>query len=133
MVKGVIVAFGIMLGLMLVPLLNLLGFPFGPFIGAYFGMSLATKGSVVTVPSDAGVAHRVGQFAMKSAVFGSLLGLLVMAILVGVAVGLMTAIDLGQRFIWLLWIGVVVFTMYTATMAALGALYSQLRASQPAA
>ena len=128
MVKGVIVAFGIMLGLMLVPLLNLLGFPFGPFIGAYFGMSLATKGSVVTVPSDVGVAERVGQFAMKSAVFGSLLGLLVR-----VAVGLMTAIDLGQRFIWLLWIGVVVFTLYTATMAALGALYSQLRASQPAA
>ena len=133
MLKGVLLAFGIMLGLMLVPLLNVAGFPFGPFIGAYFGMSLAARGNVMSVSPDASIADRVGRFAMRSAVFGSLLGLMVLAILVVVAIGLMSAVDLDQRFIWLLWIGVVVFTMYTATMSALGALYSQLRASQQAA
>ena len=55
-------------------------------------------------------------------------------ILVAVAASLTVAIDLSGRIIFLLWLAVVVFTIYTATMAALGAMYSQIRAAraQPA-
>jgi len=51
-----------------------------------------------------------------------------------VGVILMLTIDLSGRFILLLWLAVVVFTMYVATMAAMGAMYSQIRAAkaQPA-
>lgn len=113
MIKGVFVAMGIMVLLALIPIVNFVGIPFGPFIGGYYGIpSARTHG---------------GSVAVKSVVFGSLLGLLVFLVLVVVAVALTVTIDLSQRFTWLLWIGVVVFTLYAASMAALGALYRQLR------
>ena len=115
MLKGIFVALGIMLLLALIPIVNFVGIPFGAFIGAYYGISSAQSHS--------------GSYAVKAIIFGGLLGLLVLLVLVAVAVGLTVSIDLSQRFTWLLWMGVVVFTLYTASMGALGALYSQLRAS----
>ena len=46
----------------------------------------------------------------------------------------MVTIDISAKIMFLLWLAVVVITMYTATMAALGAMYSQIRAAraQPA-
>ena len=115
MIKGIFVALGIMLLLALIPIVDFVGIPFGAFIGAYYGISSAQS--------------HTGSYAVKSIIFGGLLGLLVLLILVAVAVALTVSIDLSQRFVWLLWMGVVVFTLYTASMGALGALYSQLRAS----
>ncbi len=115
MVKGAFVGLGIMLLLALIPIVDLVGVPFGAFIGGYYGISSAKSGS--------------GSYAFKSLLFGSLLGLLVFLVLLAVAVGLTLSIDLSDRFLWLLWIAVIIFTLYTASMGALGAMYSQLRAS----
>ena len=114
MIKGVFLAMGIMLLLALIPIVNFVGIPFGPFIGGYYGISSAR-------------AH-ADSYAVKSVVFGSLMGVLIFLVLVVVAVALTVSIDLSQRITWLLWIAVVVFALYTASMAALGALYRQLRA-----
>ena len=119
MIKGVLLALGIMLVLALIPVVDLVGLPFGPFIGAYYGMRY----------TGAGAAPSIGASAVRAARFGALLGLLVLLMLVAVAVGLTVSIDLGQQFVWLLWLGVFVFSMYAATMAALGAMYSQLKAA----
>lgn len=113
MIKGVLVALGIMLLLALIPVLNFVGIPFGPFIGAYYGISKT--------------GSRDGSDASKALMFGGLLGAVVSLILVVVAVSLTMTIDMSQRFTWLLWLAVVMFAMYTASMAALGAMYSQLR------
>ena len=123
MIKGVLLALGIMLVLALVPIVDLVGIPFGPFVGAYYGMAA----------TGARPAPSIGASAVRAAAFGGVLGLLVLVLLVAVAVGLTVSIDLGTRFTWLLWLAVVVFTMYTATMAALGAMYSQMRAAARAA
>lgn len=116
MVKGVFVALGIMLVLIVIPIANVfVGIPFGAFIGAYFGISHA--------------GTRPSSYAIKSLVFGSLLGLAVFFLLVAVAAGLTATVDLSREFLWILWLAVIVYTLYTASMGALGAMYAQLRAS----
>lgn len=134
MLKGIILALGIMFLLMLIPIVDFVGIPFGPFIGAYYGMASvrASTGEVFLPGPPTGA--QIGALAIKGAIFGGVLGLLVSMILVVVGVILMLTIDLSGRFIFLLWLAVVVFTMYAATMAALGAMYSQIRAAkaQPA-
>ena len=37
MVKGVLIGFGIMIILALIPIVHIAGIPFGPFIGGYYG------------------------------------------------------------------------------------------------
>ena len=113
MIKGVFIALGIMMLLLLIPFVAVVGIPFGAFIGAYFGISWA--------------GSRPRSYAHKAIVFGSLLGLLVLLILVAVAISLTVTVDLSQRFLWLLWLSVVVFALYTASMGSLGAMYSQLK------
>ncbi len=134
MLKGILLALGIMFLLMLIPIVDFVGIPFGPFIGAYYGMASVRASTGEVFPPGPPTSAQIGAFAVKGAIFGGLLGLLVSLILVVVAASLMAAIDLSGRFILLLWLAVVVFTMYTATMAALGAMYSQIRAAraQPA-
>ena len=115
MFKGTFLALGIMLLLALIPVVDFIGIPFGSFIGAYYGISSARSNS--------------GSYLFKAIIFGGLLALMVLLLLVAVAVGLTLSIDLSHRFLWLLWLAVVVFTLYTASMGTLGAMYSQLRAS----
>tara|TARA_B100000315_G_scaffold221904_1_gene225603 strand:+ start:607 stop:1050 length:444 start_codon:yes stop_codon:yes gene_type:complete len=115
MVKGVFVALGIMVLLALIPIVDVIGIPFGAFIGAYYGIS------------STGDLRR--SFLFKSVMFGGLLGVLVFLLLVAVAAGLTMAVDLSQRFQWLLWLSVFTFTLYSASMGALGAMYSQLKKS----
>ena len=113
MIKGVFLALGIMVLLALIPVVDFIGIPFGPFIGGYYGISSAQPHG--------------GSYAIRSVVFGSLLGLLVLLILVVVATSLTVTIDLSQRFTWLLWLAAVVFVLYTASMGALGTWYRQLK------
>ena len=113
MVKGVFVAFGIMLVLAVIPLVHIVGIPFGPFIGGYFGISAA--------------ASRAGSYAVKSLMFGGLLGAMVFGVLAAVAVVLTVTTDLNLVLVWL---AAVVLTMYAASMSSLGAMYGQLRSAE---
>lgn len=116
MIKGIFVALGIMVALLVIPIADVfVGIPFGAFIGAYFGISHT--------------GPRPSSYAVKSLAFGGLLGLVVFLLLVAVAAGLTMTVDLGREFLWILWLAVIVFTLYTASMGALGAMYAQLRAS----
>jgi len=122
MIKGVLIAFGIMIGCLLIPLVHFVAFPASPFIGGYFGIKFAQ------VPRES--------YAAKCLLFGALLGSLLL-ILVSLAAALVVALsDLGQRFLVIIWIGVVVLTLYTVSMSALGAMFSVLRSggqsSEPA-
>ena len=112
MVKGVLVAIGIMLVLAVIPIVHIVGIPFGPFIGGYFGISAA--------------ASRTGSYAVKSLMFGGLLGAMVFVLLAAVAVVLTMTTDLNLVVVWLF---VVVLTMYFASMSSLGAMYGQLRSA----
>ena len=113
MVKGVLVAFGIMLVLAVIPIVHFVGIPFGPFIGGYFGISAA--------------ASRTGSHAVKSLMFGALLGAMIFVVLAAVAVVLMVTVDLNLVLVWL---AVVVLTMYVGSMGSLGAMYGQLRSAE---
>ena len=112
-VKGVLVGFGIMLLLALIPIVHFVGIPFGPFIGGYFGITAA--GGYSPTP------------AKRALVFGGLLGLIMLVTTATSAVVLTILTDLNP---WLIWTPVVGFTFYTSSMGALGAMYSQLRAAQ---
>jgi hypothetical protein len=105
MIRGVLIAFGIMLLLAPVPLAQ----AFGPFVGGYFGVSSARS--------------REGYCLVKGALFGVLLGLLALLVSAAVAVALMLTVDLNLA---LLWLAVGVFTLYTGNLGALGAIYRLL-------
>lgn len=111
-VKGVLVGFGIMLILAMIPVVHFVGIPFGPFIGGYFGITAA--GGYSPTP------------AKRALVFGGLLGLIVLLTTATAATVLSLLTDLNA--LWL-WIPVAGFTFYTSSMSALGAMYSQLRAA----
>jgi len=111
-IKGVLVGFGIMLLLALIPIVHFVGIPFGPFIGGYFGITSA--------------GSYTGSHFTKALVFGFLLGALVFLVGAGVGVILTVATQLN---LVLVWIAVVIFTLYTVSMGALGAMYAQLRAA----
>ena len=113
MVKGVLVAFGIMLVLAVIPLVHFVGIPFGPFIGGYFGISAT--------------ASRGGSYAVKSVMFGAFLGAIVFSMLAVLAIVLTVTTDLNVVLVWL---AAVVLTLYSASMSGLGAMYGQLRASE---
>ena len=112
MIQGVLVAFVIMVALVPIPIVHIVGIPFGPFIGGYFGVSLAGGG----FPSP----------ASKALVFGGLLGLVWLSVSVGAAIVL--NLIMGWNLVLLLGVAAV-FTLYTASMGALGAMYSLLRSS----
>ena len=115
MAKGVLIALGIMLVSALIPLVHFVAFPASPFIGGYIGINSAS-------------AHG-GSPALKSLVFGVLLGFVIFFVLALIAGVLTLVVDLG-RFLWLMWGGVFVLTLYTASMSGLGAMFSQLKGSQ---
>ena len=124
MVKGVLVGFGIMIVLALIPIVHFIGIPFGPFIGGYFGISA------------------VGGFsesrAKRALAFGGMLGGLIFLVsaLVGVVLMMLPKLfeflDLNINWnanVLLVWGLVAFFTLYTMSMSALGAMYAQLRSS----
>ena len=119
MIKGVFLALGIslvMFGSLLIPLVHfftILPSPFSPFIGGYFGIKFAQ------VPRES--------YAAKCLLFGALVGSLFLVLSALVVAIFVTLSDLEQRFLTLIWIGVVVLTLYTGSMSALGAMFSVLR------
>ncbi len=122
MIKGVFLALGIMFVSLLIPLVHFVAFPASPFIGGYFGIKFAQ------VPRES--------YAAKCLLFGALLGSLFLVLASLAAALVVTLSDLGQRFLVIIWIGVAVLTLYTASMSALGAMFSVLRSggesSEPA-
>ncbi len=113
MIKGVFIALGIMIVSLLIPVVHFVAFPASPFVGGYFGIKFAR------VPRES--------YAAKCLLFGALLGSLFL-ILVSLAAGLLVnLLDIGQRFLVIIWIGVGVLTLYTGSMSALGAMFSVLR------
>ena len=113
MIKGVFIAFGIMVVSLLIPLVHFVAAPASPFIGGYIGISSARAD-----PRSPGV---------KAITFGFLLGGLVLIITVSASAVVTAVADLG-RFLWVLWGGVAIMVAYTASMSALGAMYSLMRA-----
>ena len=122
MIKGVFLALGIMFVSLLIPLVHFVAFPASPFIGGYFGIKFAR------VPRES--------YAAKCLLFGALLGSLFLILVSLAAILVVNLSDLGQRFLVIIWIGVVVLTLYTSSMSALGAMFSVLRSggesSEPA-
>ena len=113
MIKGVLVALGIMVVLALIPVVHFVGIPFGPFIGGYFGISSSGDSSLPNAP--------------RALIFGSLLGMFMLLFWGLIAVIATLLFDVSNLLVW----GVVaVLTFYTASMGALGAMYSLLKSSE---
>ena len=113
MVKGVFIALGIMLVLAVIPIVHFVGIPFGPFIGGYFGISASSSSG--------------GSQAVKSLIFGALLGTMIFVALAAAALILTVTTDLNVALVWLV---AGFLTMYAASMSSLGALYGQLRSAE---
>ena len=116
MIKGVLIALGIMIVSALIPIVHFVAVPASPFIGGYVGISFAKSES--------------DSYAVKGLKFGSLLGLVVLVIAASAAVAVMLTVTPSRKVTVVMWIVVVVFTLYTASMGTLGAMYSALRASR---
>jgi hypothetical protein len=115
MIKGVLVGFGIMIILVPIPIVHIVGIPFGPFIGGYYGISAA---------SDS--AASPGRKALQ---FGAWTGFLMLAVFaIAMAIVDVTS-DRSTSLRIILWVGVVgVLPFYYGSMAGLGAWYSGLKA-----
>ncbi len=113
MIKGLFTALAIMLACAVIPVAQVLLAPFGPFLGGYYGIrSVDTQ----------------GQGALAAAArFGGVIGATSALILAAIAVILMLALAMPQRFIILTWIAVAVFALYVAMMSTLGGLYRLMK------
>ena len=113
MTKGLLTALGVMLICTVVPVAQLLLAPFGPFLGAYFGIrDLDTEGE---------------QPLLAAAKFGAVVSMASAAILVVIAIILLSVLDLPVKFVILTWIAVAVFASYVAVMSTLGGLYRLMK------
>lgn len=120
MTKGLLTALGVMLVCTIIPVAQFLLAPFGPFLGAYFGIrSVDTDGATPLV---------------AAAKFGAVVGTASGIILVAIALILTLALPMSGRFVALTWIAVAVFATYVAGMSTLGGLYRlmKMRAAVPA-
>ena len=113
MTKGLLTALAVMLICTVVPVAQILLAPFGPFLGAYFGIrDVDTTGE---------------QPLLAAAKFGAVVGAASLAILVVIAVILLSVLDLPAKFVILTWIAVAVFASYVAVMSTLGGLYRLMK------
>ena len=114
MARGLLTALGVMLVCTIIPVAQFLLAPFGPFLGAYFGIrSVDTSGSPPL---------------MAAAKFGAVVGAVSALILVVIAVILTAVVPMPGRFVVLTWIAVAVFATYVAGMSTLGGLYRLMKA-----
>ena len=111
MVKGVLIGFGIMIILALIPIVHFVGIPGGPFIAGYYGISAARDSTASP--------------GRKALAFGVWTGVLIGLVLV-ISGAIVTSVT-GVSPI-LIWLAVWVMTFYYASMAGLGAWYSELKA-----
>jgi hypothetical protein len=114
MIKGVLIGFAIIIILAPIPIVHIVGIPFGPFIGGYYGIS-----AVLDSRDSPG---------RKAMVFGAWTGFL-MLVVAAIVVGTIDAIfDLNHVLRIILWGCVGVLPFYYGTMAGLGAWYAELKA-----
>ena len=113
MTKGLLTALGVMLVCTIIPVAQFLLAPFGPFLGAYFGIrSVDTAGSAPLV---------------AAAKFGAIVGTASGMILVVIALIMTVVLPMEGRFVVLTWIAVAVFATYVAGMSTLGGLYRLMK------
>ena len=114
MAKGLLTALGVMLVCAIIPVAQFLLAPFGPFLGAYFGIRCVdTSGSTPLVAATK---------------FGVVVGAASGSILVVIAVILTAVLPMPGKFVALTWIAVAVFATYVAGMSTLGGLYRLMKA-----
>ena len=115
MIKGVLIGFGIIIILIPIPIVHIVGIPFGPFIGGYYGISAASDSTATS-----------GRKALAFGLWTAFLMLVV--VVIGVAI-VDSIFDLGDKLRIMIWIGGVgVLPFYYGTMAGLGAWYAELKA-----
>ena len=117
MLVGVLIGLAIILGCFLIPIAHIFLAPAGPFIAGFWGIQYAPN------PGR--------HYALHGLIFGAWLGVLMGVILAALAFVVMSLFD-DPRVAVLAWIGVGVFTLYTGSMATLGAMFSALREQQRA-
>lgn len=113
MTKGLLTALGVMLVCTIIPVAQFLLAPFGPFLGAYFGIrSVDTDGAAPLV---------------AAAKFGAVVGAVSGLILAVIALVMTMILPMEGRFVVLTWIAVAVFATYVAGMSTLGGLYRLIK------
>ena len=114
MIKGVLIGFAIVIILAPIPIVHIVGIPFGPFIGGYYGISA--------------VLDNRDSPGRKALVFGFWTGLLILVV-AAIVVGIVDAIfDLDDVLRIILWGCVGLLPFYYGSMSGLGAWYSELKA-----
>ena len=113
MAKGVLTALAVMLVCTIIPIAQVMLAPFGPFLGAYFGIRSITVGDRTPL--------------LTAALFGCAVGAASAAILVVIAAIITLAAPIPGKFIVLTWIAVAVFSAYVAGMSTLGGLYRLMK------
>ena len=121
MAKGILVGFGILilsLCSIIIPIAHFVTVPGGPFFAGFVGIGHVKKSS--------------DSYGIKGMKFGSLLGLFVLLVTGIAAAVVMLTLDTSPKVTVIMWFGVTVFTLYTGSMATLGAMYSSMRAGRTA-
>ncbi len=114
MVKGVLISFGIIIILIPIPIVHIVGIPFGPFIGGYYG---------ITAASDSTASS--GKKALMFGLWTAFLMLVVFVIAVAIVDSIFELSDKLRVIIWIGGVGVLPF--YYGSMAGLGAWYAELK------
>ena len=112
MLKALLATHAVMLLCAVIPVAQLLLAPFGPFLGAYYGIRWV----------DTGQATPLAAAAKFGCAVGAVSALILTAIAIAITLTLLN-LDLPPRFVILTWIAVGVFTLYVAGMSLLGAMY----------
>lgn len=119
MTKGLLTALAVMLACTIVPVAQVLLAPFGPFLGAYYGIRwVDTKGE---------------RPLAAAAKFGGVVALASAAILTAMAVALVGTVAMPGKFVILTWLAVAVFAGYVGVMSTLGGMYRLLKMPAAAA
>ncbi len=116
MVKGVLIGFGIIIILIPIPIVHIVGIPFGPFIGGYYGISAASDSTASS-----------GRKALVFGLWTAFLMLVVFVIAVAIVDSVFEFSDKLRIVIWIGGVGVLPF--YYGSMAGLGAWYAELKAT----
>ena len=113
MAKGVLTTLAVMLVCTIIPIAQVLLAPFGPFLGAYYGIRSVDTGDRAPL--------------LAAAWFGCVVGAVSAVILAAIAIVLTLALPIPGRFVILSWIAVGVFSAYVAGMSTLGGLYRLMK------
>ena len=121
MLKALLATHAVMLLCAVIPVAQLLLAPFGPFLGAYYGIRWV----------DTGQATPLAAAAKFGCAVGAVSALILTAIALAITLTLLN-LDLPLRFVILTWIAVGVFTLYVAGMSLLGAMYRLVKTQNAA-